>query len=76
MKDTIENQQIKNKEKEKKRSEITLGEDVFVIKKPIAYISRRNTIEKAYVCLGLTLGRTETFEESDIALTNNPNIYQ
>ena len=60
----------------KKRSEITLGEEVFVIKKPIAYISRRNTIEKAYVCLGLTLGRTETFEESDIALTNNPNIYQ
>lgn len=59
-----------------KRSEVTLGEEVFIIKKAIAYVSRKNTIEKAYVCFGIHSERTETFQESEIALTSNPYFNQ
>ena len=59
-----------------KRSEVTLENEIFIIKKPIAYISRRNTIEKAYVCVGLDSGRKDTFQESELALTVNPNFYK
>lgn len=55
-----------------KRSEQTLEPEIFVIKKQLAYVSRRNTIEKAYVCLGLISNRKETFQESEIATTQNP----
>ena len=55
-----------------KRSEVTLENEIFVIRKCIAYSSRRKTIEKAYVCLGLTTNRKDTFQENDISLTNSP----
>ena len=55
-----------------KRSEQTLEPEIFVIKKQLAYVSRKNTIERAYVCLGLTSNRKETFQESEIALTPTP----
>jgi hypothetical protein len=55
-----------------KRSEVTLENEIFVIRKCIAYSSRRKTIEKAYVCLGLTTNRKDTFQEDDISLTNSP----
>lgn len=55
-----------------KKSEVTLEEEIFVIKKCLAYVSRRNTIEKAYTCVGLTSERKETFQEDEIALTPAP----
>ncbi len=55
-----------------KRSEVTLEEEIFVVKKLLPYVSRKNTIEKAYVCSGLTSGRQETFQEDEIALTPSP----
>lgn len=56
-----------------KRSEVTLEKEIFVIDKCLPYVSRRNTIEKAYVCIGLTSNRKETFQEDEIALTPAPD---
>ena len=55
-----------------KRSEVTLEDEIFVVDKCLPYVSRRNTIEKAYVCVGLTSNRKETFQEDEIALTPAP----
>ena len=55
-----------------KRSEVTLEEETFQIKKCLAYVSRRNTIEKAYTCVGLKTEREETFQEDEIALAPAP----
>ena len=55
-----------------KRSEQTLEEEIFIVEKCLPYVSRRNTIEKAYVCIGLTSNRKETFGEDEIALTPAP----
>ena len=55
-----------------KRSEVTLEDEIFVVDKCLPYVSRRNTIEKAYVCIGLASNRKETFQEDEIALTPSP----
>ena len=55
-----------------KRSEVTLSDEIFIIKKQIAYVSRRNSIENAYICQSLTSKKIETFSEDEIALTPSP----
>ena len=54
-----------------KRSEISLANETFVIKKQVPFMSAAHTIEKAYLCQSLLTNKEETFSEDDIALSNH-----
>ena len=55
-----------------KRSEISLSNQIFIIKKQIPFVSAAHTIEKAYFCKSIVTGQEETFSEDDIAETTGP----
>lgn len=55
-----------------KRSEKTLGDDVFIITALDAYISTKYTIEPLYKCQSIYTNKIETFDEWEIVETPNP----
>ena len=57
-----------------KRSEITLSNEIFIVKKPLLYVSRSHSVEKAYYCKSVVTGKFETFEEDEITETVGPII--
>ena len=57
-----------------KRSDIALGNTVFVITKLLAYVSRALTPEQLYICENITNNLDEeAFDEDEIAETNHPS---
>ena len=52
-----------------KRSEVTLGEDVFIIKSLDAYISTKWTIQPLYRCQSIYSNQFEAFDEWEIVKT-------
>ena len=55
-----------------KRSEKTLGDDVFIITALDAYISTRYTIEPLYKCQSIYTDKIDTFDEWEIVKSPNP----
>jgi hypothetical protein len=55
-----------------KRSEVTLENQVFVITKRLAFVSRAFTVEPLYICKNIATNKIEAFEQDNIALTNPP----
>jgi hypothetical protein len=55
-----------------KRSEVTLENEIFEVKKQFPFVSRALTVEQAYSCKSLSTGQVEVFGQGDIALTKGP----
>ena len=53
-----------------KRSEINLTDEVFVIVNPVAYVTRKMTVGKAYKCRNIITSDIEIFQEDEISLTS------
>ena len=60
-----------------KRSDISLGETVFVITKRLAYVSRALTPEPLYIVQNINGRKTEeAFDQDEITETNPPTWFQ
>ena len=57
-----------------KRSEVTLSDEIFIVKKTFLYVSRTHSVEKAYLVKSVVTGQTETFSEDEIAETVSPFV--
>lgn len=55
-----------------KRSEVTLEDEIFIIKNRMGYVSRSMTVEPLYICESTVTKKIEAFEENIIALSNPP----
>jgi hypothetical protein len=57
-----------------KRSDIALGDSVFLVKKQLAYVSKALTPEKLYVVENIKNSEDkEAFDEDEIVETADPN---
>ena len=57
-----------------KRSEVSLSDEIFIVKKQILYVSRTHTVERAYLVKSVATGKLETFSEDEISETVNPFV--